>query len=342
LLSSVPSIKMRTVLAITLLAVLAFSAVAALEPLAENDYQNFFSSFVKAHNKKYTADEFFPRFNIFKANYNKIRLHNSGEHSYSLAVNAFADMTQEEFASKMMGLNAIDNSFLRNKNTNKALLQEDITADVNIDWREKNAVTPVKNQQQCGSCWAFSATGSVEGRYSIKTGKLINLSEQQLVDCSRAQGNHGCNGGLMDYAFQWIISNKGITSTQDYPYTARDGTCQGNKTVAATITGFGNVAQGSETSLLNALQEGPVSVAVQADRSVFQFYSGGILDDASCGTNLNHGITLVGAGSDPSTGKQFYIVKNSWGTSWGESGYIRMVRGKNQCGISSMASYATV
>jgi len=331
---------MRRALLIAALAVCAVAAVAALEPLAENDYQNFFSGFVKQYSKKYTHDEFFTRYNIFKANYNKIRAHNAGKSTYSMSVNQFADMTLEEFSTRMLGYKAIDRSLMRERNQpHKKVF---LGADDEIDWRAKGAVTPVKNQQQCGSCWAFSATGSMEGAWAIKTGNLVSMSEQQLVDCSRAQGNYGCNGGLMDYAFQYVISNKGITSTAAYPYTARDGVCNKNVTAVATISSFVDVKSGSESALMDALKLGPVSVAIQADRSCFQFYSGGILDDKSCGTQLNHGVTLVGAGIDTATGTPYYIVKNSWGTSWGEGGYIRMVQGKNQCGIALEASYAVV
>jgi len=331
---------MRRALLIAALAVCAIAAVAALEPLAENDYQNFFSGFVKKFGKKYTHDEFFPRYNIFKANYNKIRAHNAKESTFSMAVNEFADMTFEEFHAKMTGYKRVDRSLLRAKNApHKKLLAP---MDANIDWRQKNAVTPVKNQQQCGSCWAFSTTGAVEGAHAIATGNLVSLSEQQLVDCSQAQGNMGCNGGLMDQGFQYIISNKGITSESAYPYTARDGSCKKNVTSVATISSFVDVQSGSETALMQALQLGPVSIAIEADQACFQFYSGGILSDPSCGTQLDHGVLLVGAGQDGSTGAGYWIVKNSWGSSWGEQGYIRLSRGNNECGIASEPSYPVV
>jgi len=311
-----------------------------LSGLLESDYQSHFTGFVKQHRKKYTHDEFFSRYNIFKANLNKIRNHNKNPRAtYTMSVNEFADMTFTEFHAKMTGLKPIDNSVLRSKNAPHKNLK---SMAGSVDWRIKNAVTPVKNQQQCGSCWAFSATGAVEGAYALKTGKLISLSEQQLVDCSRSQGNQGCNGGLMDQAFQYIISNKGITTEEAYPYTARDGTCQKNQTADATLTSFVNVAAGSEASLMAAINLGPVSVAIEADQSVFQFYSGGVLSDPGCGRQLDHGVLLVGYGTDAGSGLDFWIVKNSWGSTWGESGYIRLVRGKNECGIADMASYPVV
>ena len=205
-------------------------------------------------------------------------------------------------------------------------------------------MTPIKNQEQCGSCWAFSTTGSVEGVSFISTGKLPSVSEQQLVDCSGAEGNQGCNGGLMDYGFEYIIKNKGITSEAAYPYTAKDGTCASkNKAVAATISGYKDVPVNSETALETAIVTQPVSVAVEADQSVFQMYTGGVMDSA-CGTNLDHGVLAVGYGTEG--GKEYFKVKNSWGADWGAKGYILLGRGakfnpSGQCGIQMAASYPT-
>ena len=197
-------------------------------------------------------------------------------------------------------------------------------------------MTPIKNQEQCGSCWAFSTTGSVEGVSFISTGKLPSVSEQQLVDCSGAEGNQGCNGGLMDYGFESIIKNKGITGETDYPYTAKDGTCAAaGKPVAATISGYKDVPVNSEVGLETAIVTQPVSVAVEADQSVFQYYTGGVMDSA-CGTQLDHGVLAVGYGTEG--GKEYYKVKNSWGADWGAKGYILLARGakfnpSGQCGI---------
>jgi len=327
-------------LIVAVVAVACFALVEAkTHALEEKDYQNFFTAFVKKYNKKYTHDEFFPRYNIFKANYNKIRHHNMGKHTYSMAVNEFADMTFAEFHSKMTGYKRIDRSYLRSKNTP----HKKVTAPApSVDWRTKNAVTAVKNQQQCGSCWAFSTTGSTEGAHAIKTGKLVSLSEQQLVDCSQAQGNQGCNGGLMDQAFQYIISNGGITSEAAYPYTAQDGTCNTNVTSVATLSSFVDVTAGDENALLQAVNIGPVSIAIEADQECFQFYSSGILSDPSCGMQLDHGVLVVGYGTDSTTNTPYWIVKNSWGASWGEQGYVQLIRGKNECGVAQEASYPVV
>jgi C1A family cysteine protease len=304
----------------------------------ESELEQQFTSFVKTHNKKYTHDEFFGRFNTFKTNAEKIRQHNLLGAKYTMSVNQFADMTAEEFRSTKLGYKNIDQSVLR---ANNAVKLDSSAAPASVDWRTSNIVSPIKDQGQCGSCWAFSATGSIESAVAQKSGAApLQLSEQQLVDCSTAQGNQGCNGGLMDYAFQWVISNKGITSEVSYPYKATGpNTCTKGKTVAATIKSFTDVPAGDEDSLLAAVAKQPVSVAIEADQLAFQFYSGGVLT-AKCGEALDHGVLAVGYGTD--AGTDYWIVKNSWGASWGESGYIRLERGINQCGIADAASYPTV
>jgi len=220
-------------------------------------------------------------------------------------------------------------------------------APASIDWSQKGVVTPIKNQQQCGSCWSFSTTGSVEGAYFLQNKKLLSFSEQQLVDCSTAQGNQGCNGGLMDDAFQYYITG-GKTSPlcleTEYPYTATGpNTCDTSKCTSTTsvVTGFVDITVGSEDALMSAVALQPVSIAIEADQAVFQFYTGGVMDATTCGTTLDHGVLAVGYGTDASTSKPFWKVKNSWGATWGEAGYIRLVRGINQCGLTNAASYPT-
>jgi len=306
-------------------------AVVAVSALSEPDYQFLFTRWVEQWGKDYEHSSFFTKYNTFKANLNFIIEHNSFNHSYTLAMNAFGDMTTEEFKAARCGYTVAP------RNEEPVEFVGDVNADV--DWGAKGAVTPVKDQGQCGSCWAFSTTGAVEGCVQIASKKLISFSEQQLVDCAGSEGNQGCNGGLMDYAFQWIIKNGGIGTEASYPYTARDGQCKTGIAKAGKISGFKDVPANNEKELMNALQIGPVSVAVEADKSVFQFYHDGVLDNKACGVNLDHGITLTGSGV--LSGKNYWNVKNSWGASWGKNGYIMMVRDKNQCGISLAASYST-
>lgn len=303
-----------------------------------------FEEWTVAHGKTYEPTERDYRNSVYDGNVALIEAHNAGNHTWTMGVNQFADLTAKEFAARFTGdLNRPKRS-LRKQGT---VIQNTTALPTSVDWEAKGAVTPIKNQEQCGSCWAFSTTGSVEGAWFLAKGQLVSLSEQQLVDCSGPEGNQGCNGGLMDDAFQYIIDNKGITTEAAYPYTAADGTCQAKgKPIAATLTGFKDVAANSETALMTAIAQQPVSVAVEADQSVFQFYSGGVMT-SSCGTQLDHGVLAVGYGTDAANGGDYYKVKNSWGESWGEKGYIRLGRGakfnpSGQCGIQMVASYPVV
>ena len=303
-----------------------------------------FNEWSVAHGKTYEPTERDYRNTVFNANVAKIIGHNTGNSSWTMAVNKFADLTADEFKARYAGGIVKSKRSLRKS---KDIAPLNTTANpASVDWTTKGAVTPVKNQQQCGSCWAFSTTGSVEGAWFLSNGTLPSLSEQQLVDCSVPEGNQGCNGGLMDQAFQYIIDNKGITTEDAYPYTATGpNTCQAQgKPVAATLSGFKDVAVNNELALETAIVQQPVSVAVEADQSVFQFYSGGVMDSA-CGTQLDHGVLAVGYGTD--AGKEYYKVKNSWGADWGMKGYILLGRGakfnpSGQCGIQMVASYPVV
>jgi C1A family cysteine protease len=201
----------------------------------------------------------------------------------------------------------------------------------------------VKDQGQCGSCWAFSATGSIEGANALKNKVLYNLSEQQLVDCSTFEGNQGCNGGLMDQAFQYVVSN-GLGTDEAYPYTATGPNACKNVSSVVTLSGFKDVPKNSEVALMTAVVQQPVSVAVEADQDSFQFYSGGVMTKP-CGTSLDHGVLLVGYGN--TAGQDYYKVKNSWGADWGDKGYILLGRGaafgqSGQCGIQMDPSFPVV
>jgi cathepsin L len=324
------------VLAVLLVLSLVLVSVSGFR--SERQYQREFSRFVKSFNKRYTTDEFFARFNIFKTNLDLIEEHNSQSSSSKMGVNAFADMTSEEMAGRMNGYRPI------NKVRNVLPLRLPKNLPTSLDWNMKGAVTPIKDQGQCGSCWSFSATGSIEGAVFLKTGNLTSLSEQQLMDCSHPEGDDSCEGGLMDDAFQFVIDNKGICAEADYPYKAKDEKCQKTCTSVATITDFADVAfdekkPNDETALMAAVQLGPVSIAIEADQPVFQLYTSGIIDSKSCGTNLDHGVLIVGYGTDNTTNKDYWVVKNSWGPKWGEKGFVRLARNANMCGLNSAASY---
>jgi len=322
-----------------LLCVVAASAAFFEEP----QYEFLFTKWVQQHLKSYDADEFFHRYNVFKANLDKVHKHNKGNFGWTMAMNQFGDLTAEEFKATHTGYRPRKDSVHRMANTAP---RSKAAPPTQVDWRPKGAVTPVKDQGQCGSCWAFSTTGSTEGASFLKTQKLVSLSEQQLVDCSQAEGNAGCEGGLMDDGFQYIIDNKGITTEAAYPYRAVDGNCvSAGKPVAATLSSFLDVTSNSASALLAAVALTPVSIAIEADQSAFQFYSGGVLNTTQCGTNLDHGVLAVGY--DQSFKPPYWIVKNSWGASWGEAGYIRLGLGNynggaGQCGMYMEPSYPVV
>jgi len=312
-----------------------------------------FQQWSRVNGKVYQPTERDYRESVYNQNLAKIRKHNAGNHSWTMGANKFADLTADEFAGKYIGgvnQNLMPKRFLRGQaqpsnNTFEFALGAN---PASVDWTAKGAVTPVKNQEQCGSCWAFSTTGSVESAWFLKNGNLPELSEQQLVDCSTAEGNDGCNGGLMDYGFEYIIKNKGITTEAAYPYTATGpNACKAKGLpVAATLTGYKDVPVNSEMALETAIAQQPVSVAVEADQSVFQLYTGGVMDSA-CGTQLDHGVLAVGYGTDATSGKEYFKVKNSWGADWGDKGYILLARGAKfnpagQCGIQMAASFPIV
>ncbi|CAF2873916.1 unnamed protein product [Rotaria sp. Silwood2] len=315
--------------------------------MLDDQLGNAWTLFKHVHKKHYNSvEEENVRRNIWEANVAKIRQHNLeadiGIHTYTLGINRFGDLTHEEFKQQMNGLKITNKTNKFDRHT--FLAPSHVAIPDAIDWRKEGYVTPVKDQGQCGSCWAFSATGSLEGQHFAKTKQLVSLSEQNLVDCSGKFGNMGCNGGLMDSSFQYIKANKGIDTEESYPYEARDGKCRFKKAdVGATDTGFIDIKAQNETDLQIAIGTvGPISVAIDATQSSFQFYKSGVYDEPNCSsTQLCHGVLAVGY--DTEGKKEYYIVKNSWGTSWGNEGYIWMSRNKkNQCGIATMASYPLV
>jgi C1A family cysteine protease len=311
-------------------------AVVAVSAYSELEYQTLFTRWVASNDKTYQHEEFFSRYNTFKANLDWINANNAANKSYTVTMNKFGDLSTAEFGQKMCGYKPA----LRTEAARVGEVDVDSFVGASVNWVTKGAVTPVKDQGQCGSCWAFSATGGIEGAVFVAGKGLTSVAEQQLVDCAGTQGNQGCNGGLMDYAFQYVIKNGGIGSEASYKYTARDGTCKKVPSVS-TIKSFTDVAAGDEAALMVAVNTQPISIAIEADQACFQFYQSGVLDDASCGTNLDHGVLLAGYDTDAASGKDYWLVKNSWGSSWGDKGYIKFVRGKNQCGLTLAASYPT-
>ncbi|OAY60915.1 senescence-specific cysteine protease SAG39 [Manihot esculenta] len=287
------------------------------------------------------ANEKEMRYQIFKENVERIESFNkdSGK-PYKLGVNKFADLTNEEFKTTR-------NRFKGHMCSAQAgpFKYENVSAvPSSMDWRKKGAVTAIKDQGQCGSCWAFSAVAAVEGVTQLSTGKLISLSEQELVDCDTKGEDQGCQGGLMDDAFKFTEQNHGLTTEANYPYEGSDGTCNTQKEAnhAAKITGYEDVPANNEAALMKAVAKQPVAVAIDASGYEFQFYSSGIFT-GSCGTELDHGVAAVGYGK--SNGMNYWLVKNSWGTQWGEEGYIRMQKDvdakEGLCGIAMQASYPT-
>jgi len=308
--------------------------IAATLALSETEYQDSFRTFMHQYGKSYHHDEFRSRYATYKKNLDFVNQHNTLGKSYTVAINKFADLSSEEFSQYYLGFNmpTLMPAAQQMTPVNTAL-------PASWDWRGEGAVTGVKDQGQCGSCWAFSTTGSVEGCHQINSRKLVSLSEQNLVDCSGAEGNEGCDGGLMTSAMDYIISNKGIDTETSYPYHATDGTCvyiAANS--GATLKSYVNVNSGDENDLQNKVYTGPTSVAIDASNPSFQMYSSGVYDEPNCSSeSLDHGVLAVGWGTSGST--PYWLVKNSWSTSWGQQGYIWMSRNKsNQCGIATMAT----
>merc|ERR1712028_158104 len=287
-----------------------------------------YMKYVTEWGKSYgTKAEFEFRLDQFKKTLNKMALHNSDNaHKSTVGHNQFSDWTDAEYkrllAYKGAQTNNLDAEILDTSNLEDS-----------VNWVTKGAVTNVKNQGQCGSCWAFSSTGAIEGSMFLSTGTLQSFSEQQLVDCSKK--NSGCNGGLMDYAFQYVETAP-LMLEAAYPYTGRQATCQYVSSKGlGKVKSFKDVSRDTSGSQLQAaVGKGPVSVAIEADQFAFQGYTGGVIT-SGCGTRLDHGVLAVGYGTD--AGQEYFLVKNSWGGSWGVNGYVKMA--PDQCGITLQPSY---
>lgn len=310
---------------------------------SDEEVMSMYESWMVNHGKSYNAlGEKEKRFEIFKDNLRYIEEQNAmPNRTYKLGLNRFADLSNEEYRRTYMGTRTdAKRRFSKVKSDRYAPKVGDSLPD-SIDWREKGAVAPIKDQGGCGSCWAFSTIASVEGINQIVTGDLISLSEQELVDCDTSY-DEGCNGGLMDYAFQFIIKNGGIDSEEDYPYTGRDGRCDQYRKNAkvVSIDSYEDVPASNENALQKAVANQPISVAIEGGGRDFQLYESGIFT-GRCGVDLDHGVNVVGYGSE--NGVDYWIVRNSWGASWGEKGYVRMQRNIKSktglCGIAVEPSY---
>lgn len=329
---------------ILFLALVALSAARTRHSLKVNEsLDELWGKYKKSFEKNYKTEVIeFARRMIWERNLQEINRHNSesdmGYHSYRLGLNEYSDMMTHEFNKVMNGLRL---TRYHMQNASVEFVDEN-TDDLpkEIDWRKEGYVTKVKNQKSCGSCWAFSATGSLEGQYFKKTGKLVALSEQDLMDCSSNCGSGGCDGGLMDDAFKCMKAEGGIESEKDYPYEARDDICRFNrKKVVTSLTDYVDIKH-SEKALQKAVATiGPISIAIDASGVKFHQYKDGVYENPDCSSViLDHGVLLVGYGTE--NGKDYWLVKNSWGKKWGINGYIKMVRNKkNMCGVATLASY---
>jgi len=319
------------------------------EQLGDLDTRSVFEAWHKKFDRNYVSHvEEAHRYGIWLDNLWRIADYNSRGLSFKLRLNQFGDLTEEEFRLQVHGksgscLRQQDKIPLKRAQKPKLGTEQNVNVPASVDWTTKGVVTPVKNQGSCGSCWAFSTTGSLECDYAIKTGVLTSLSEQQLVDCSGSYGNYGCDGGWYYYAWNYAAANGGLCTEANYPYVGVDQTCKtscGTKyNVPSTYT---SVTADDESALLTASASGCISVAIEADQFAFQYYSSGILT-GTCGTNIDHAVLVVGYGSQNS--QDYWKVKNSWGTSWGEEGYVLICRDCNangnegECGINMYPAY---
>eukprot|EP00899_Mesostigma_viride_P016771 jgi/Mesvir1/25095/Mv21559-RA.1 len=307
-----------------------------VQPEPAGDFETFTATFGKTY---LSAEEREYRNSVFLANSRMIEEHNArGTSGYTLAVNQFADLTWEEFSQHMLGAEGQDCSATGNEPAEISL--EELPE--HRDWRKKGIVSPVKNQAHCGSCWTFSTTGALEAAYAQLTGKIVSLSEQQLVDCAGDFNNHGCSGGLPSQAFEYIKYAGGLELESDYEYEAKDDVCRFNRSAAKVrVKDVVNITQGNEHQLMRAVGlVRPVSVAFDVVQD-FRFYKEGVYSSADCGnqsSTVNHAVLAVGYGVTEDK-VPYWIIKNSWGDQWGMEGYFQMEMGRNMCGIAMCASY---
>lgn len=302
------------------------------KPIVLNNTE--FSVYKSKFNKKYiTEADISYRRMVYNTNMAYIRKQNAKGKTHTLGETPFSDMTFEEFKSKYLMKEPVSNPDI-------GLLEADtgFRSPANINWRTAGVVSQVKDQGQCGSCWAFSAIGSLESATAIKNKNLIEFSEQELIDCSKKYHNNGCNGGMPTYAFDYILANK-ISLESAYPYTGKQGTCNSKKkSLKQAITGYKTLKSPHVSELINVLNQQPVSVGIEVQDDFMHYVNGIYTPGKKCGDNLNHGVVAVGYNITADGSDDYFIVKNSWTSDWGENGYIRMAigTGRGICGIANV------
>ncbi|XP_072453048.1 procathepsin L-like [Notamacropus eugenii] len=320
------------------------AAAPQLDPTLDAKWEQWKSQ----HRRTYGGNEDNWRRATWEKNLRMIEMHNleyrAGKHSFRMEMNKFGDTTNEEFRQVMNGFT--EKRFQGKTKGNLFREPPFVKIPESIDWRKKGAVTPAKNQGVCGSSWAFSATGSLEGQWFLKTGKLVSLSEQNLVDCSAAEGSCGCETGSPENAFVYVKEHGGIDTEESYPYIGMVGNCQYKaETAGANVTGYVDLPSTDESALKMAVATvGPISVYIDAGHLSFRFYESGVYYEPECSSyELTHYMLVVGYNVDEGTEEKYWIVKNSWGEDWGDKGYISMARDEyNHCGIATEATYPKV
>jgi len=311
----------------------AFALAGAISP----EWDDFKAQYGKVYNG---PEEEAKRHAIFDATLAFIAAENAKGQSFTVGIGPFADITGEEFSASYLGYTQPESDV---PVLSVHRWEGEALAD-SLDWTEQGVVTPIKDQGQCGSCWAFSTTGALESGYALSGGSLVSLSEQQYVDCDKFP-NLGCNGGNMNTAITWAETND-LCTEESYPYEAAGGSCRSSGCTvglpSGSVTGVvslqGLIRPASDADVMSALQSQPISIAIQADQAIFQHYTSGVMT-GSCGSQVDHGVLLVGYGTDGSD--DYWKVKNSWGVSWGDAGFVRFVRDKDQCGMNSQPVYPT-
>lgn len=317
--------------AILLLAVLAVASAVVVEDNVELQFQSWRAEMGKFYA---TKEEYAYRLGVFAANLKIVEAHNAGNHSFLLGATRFADMTNAEYRQVMLPVTQDFTNFQYDGPVHQI---SGLAAPDNVDWRDQGAVNAIKDQGQCGSCYAFGAVAAMEAAWKMAGHALMAFSEQNIVDCSTSLGNQGCNGGWHYWAMDYVIKN-GIMSMADYPYIAKQQTCKFDKNkVVGKIVSRTRTTQGSESALTDGVASHVMAIAIDASKNSFQLYKTGVYYEASCSsTSLDHAVSVVGYAPT------YWIVRNSWGTSWGQKGYIFMSRNRNNnCGVATQAYYST-